>query len=222
MIRMIVFDMAGTTINEDNLVYKTVRRALETYDCPVDLPTVLSVAAGKEKREAIKDVFFEVKGQLPESQLLDQIHHYFKEQLILAYDREELKLFDGLAEVLATLNDKGIIRVFNTGYTQEIAQKILTKVGIIVGKDIEDLITADMVPNSRPAPDMIALALSKWSCRAEEVLKVGDSKIDIEEGKNAGVRYAIGITTGAQSREELMEAQPDAVIDHIDGVLKYI
>jgi hypothetical protein len=27
MIRMAVFDMAGTTVNENNLVYKTVRKA---------------------------------------------------------------------------------------------------------------------------------------------------------------------------------------------------
>lgn len=219
---MVVFDMAGTTINEDNLVYKTVQKALRAYGCEVDLSTVLSIAAGKEKRDAIRDVFQQVKGHAPEKQLLDNMHQYFKAHLNRAYDEETLKVFDGLPDVLSTLKTKGVVRVFNTGYTADIAKKILQKVGISVGRDIEDLITADMVTNSRPAPDMIRLAMEKWDCSAAEVVKVGDSKVDIEEGQNAGVRYALGITTGAQSREELLTAGPDAVIDRIEELLDYV
>lgn len=214
--------MAGTTINEDNLVYKTVQKALQAYGCEVDLPTVLSIAAGKEKRDAIRDVYRQVKGHAPDTKLLDNIHQYFKAHLNRAYEEETLKVFDDLPDVLSTLKAKGVVRIFNTGYTEDVAQKILDKVGITVGQDIEDLITADMVANSRPAPDMIQLAMDKWNCSALEVVKVGDSKIDIEEGQNAGVRYSLGITTGAQSREELLTAAPDAVIDRITELLDYV
>lgn len=222
MIKMVVFDMAGTTIDEDNLVYKTVRAALQHFDCEADLSTVLSIAAGKEKREAISDTYEKVKGVAPAAELLDEIHQYFKKELGKAYDKNELKLFEGVPEVLQHLEEKGIIRIFNTGYTAEVARKILQKVGVTEGKEIEALITADMVSNSRPAPDMIQMALDRWKVKADQTIKVGDSKIDIEEGKNAGVRYAVGITTGAQQREELEEAAPDLVIDRIEEILQYI
>ena len=38
---MVVFDMAGTTVNEDNIVYKTLQAALNHFNVPVDLNHVL-------------------------------------------------------------------------------------------------------------------------------------------------------------------------------------
>jgi phosphoglycolate phosphatase-like HAD superfamily hydrolase len=55
-----------------------------------------------------------------------------------------------------------------------------------------------------------------------EVIKVGDSAIDILEGKNAGCRLNIGVTTGAQTKEQLSEAHPDSIIDDIYSILNLI
>ena len=82
--------------------------------------------------------------------------------------------------------------------------------------DYDALITASDVSNSRPAPDMIQLAYRKFQLtNGNETIKVGDSIIDIEEGRNAGCRLCIGITTGAHTREQLLSAHPDAIIDHL-------
>ncbi len=222
MIKMVIFDMAGTTIEEDNLVYKMVQKALRDFDCSADLNTVLSIAAGKEKRQALQNVYQHIRGEAPEEALLYQIYRHFEELLETAYDEHELKLFDGVLGVLESLKERGITRIFNTGYTEDVAEKILQKVDIKEGREIEELITADMVPHSRPAPDMIQLAMKNWQCTPDQVIKIGDSKVDIEEGKNAGVRFTIGITTGAQQREELAEAEPDFIIDSIEDLLKYV
>jgi phosphoglycolate phosphatase-like HAD superfamily hydrolase len=48
---------------------------------------------------------------------------------------------------------------------------------------------------------------------AKAVLKIGDSAIDIEEGKNAGCGLTVGITTGAQTKEQIQVAEPDFIID---------
>ncbi|MEZ5039441.1 MAG: HAD hydrolase-like protein [Saprospiraceae bacterium] len=219
---MIIFDMAGTTIDEDNLVYKTVQKALNTYHCPADLLTVLSFAAGKEKREAIHDTYVAVMGHAPDDALLDQMHAFFREQLGIAYEENPMQLFPGVNQILAELKDRQVIRVFNTGYTKEVAEKILTKVGVTVGEDIDALITADMVEHSRPAPDMIHLAMQQFSCQAGEVVKIGDSMVDIQEGQEAGVKFSVGITTGAQQRAELAQANPAFIIDHMDELLPQI
>ena len=86
MIKMIVFDMAGTTIDEDNLVYKTVQKSLNRYGCPATLPSVLRHAAGKEKREAIRDTYIEEMENPPDDKFLDSMHQYFRGQLDSAYD----------------------------------------------------------------------------------------------------------------------------------------
>ena len=52
-IQCVVFDMAGTTVNEDNIVYKTLQKSLNLHGVAVDLNHVLLHGAGKEKFQAI-------------------------------------------------------------------------------------------------------------------------------------------------------------------------
>ncbi len=81
---------------------------------------------------------------------------------------------------------------------------------------MDALITASEVMAARPAPDMISLAMDQFGIDdGGEVAKVGDSMIDIEEGKNAPCALTIGITTGAHTREQLESVHPDYVIDHL-------
>ncbi|MEM0925249.1 MAG: HAD family hydrolase, partial [Planctomycetota bacterium] len=85
MIELIVFDVAGTTIDEDNVVYKTVRDAVVAVGSNVSLATVLSVAAVKEKSEAIRDVL-ELDGQQHSDEKIASIFQDFKTRLAAAYE----------------------------------------------------------------------------------------------------------------------------------------
>jgi len=55
MIELVVFDMAGTTVDEDNVVYKTVRAAINAAGYSFSQGQVQLVGAGKEKSQAIRD-----------------------------------------------------------------------------------------------------------------------------------------------------------------------
>ena len=50
---------------------------------------------------------------------------------------------------------------------------------------------------------------------AREVAKVGDTKVDIEEGRNAGCGLVVAVTTGAYTREQLEQYYPDHIIDSL-------
>ena len=51
---------------------------------------------------------------------------------------------------------------------------------------------------------------------AEDVAKVGDTRVDIEEGHNAGCGIVVAVTTGAYTKEELIKYQPDYIIDSLE------
>lgn len=213
MIQLVIFDMAGTAIDEDNLVYKAIQAALIDAGIELDLETVLEYGAGKEKQIAIADIIEHKTGHRPDHKKINTIYKDFSSRLDAAYDEFPIRVFPSVLKVLEQLHKKGIKVAFNTGYNQRVAQKILDKVGIIEGKDIDLLMTADLVDRSRPAPDMIHAICDKFQIAPQLAIKVGDSKIDIEEGQAAKVKYAIGITTGAQQREMLATANPDFIID---------
>ncbi len=96
----------------------------------------------------------------------------------------------------------------------------MKKVGWREGSQVDGLVTASHVEHNRPMPDMIHFAMRRFGVEdANEVAKVGDSIIDIEEGKSAGCSLNIGITTGAHTREQMLTANPDYVIDNLMEIL---
>lgn len=52
-IKMVVFDMAGTTVNENNLVYKTLMNAINAAGFSYTLDQVLGSRKGKERSNQI-------------------------------------------------------------------------------------------------------------------------------------------------------------------------
>ena len=127
----------------------------------------------------------------------------------------------GAGGIFARLKRNGVKVVLNTGYDRATAESLINKLDWKVGREIDGLITVSDVTRGRPHSDMIQLAMEK--CGLDDPLRVanvGDSVIDIEEGQNAKCGFTFGVTTGAQSREQLESARPTAVIDSLHEVLE--
>ena len=55
-----------------------------------------------------------------------------------------------------------------------------------------------------------------------QVLKVGDTEVDVEEGRNAACGKVVSVTTGAYSRQQLEACRPDHIIDDLEELLTII
>ena len=214
--------MAGTTVDENNVVYKTLQKVINLAGFNFTIEQVLETGAGKEKLAAIRDIIGLEHIEQP-VELAHNIYTDFVQELEIAYNSFKLKPQSGAEDLFAALKEKNILVVLNTGYNKKTANFILHKLGWHVGVQIDELITASDVVNNRPQPDMILLAMQKFGITdASEVVKVGDSAIDIEEGKNAGCSLNIGITTGAHTYEQLQAAKPDHIIVHLSDLLPLV
>ena len=221
-ISMVVFDMAGTTVDEDNVVYKTLQKALVKFEVNATLNQVLLYGAGKEKYQAIKDIVTSLQIELNEI-VLKQIFEYFLTELSNAYMSFEVKEMPNALSTFKALRSRRIKVVLNTGYNRQTAQGLIDKIGWVQNIDFDLLVTASDVSNNRPNPDMIFLAMQEFHINPEDgVIKVGDSCVDIEEGQNANCTYTIGITTGAQTSEQLKTSQPNFIIDDLKDLLELI
>ncbi len=219
---MVVFDMAGTTINENNIVYKLLHQVLidDGYDCSLDL--VLAIGAGKEKKAALKDILIELGVFAPDN-IAERLHQIFNDKLANIYTTAPIVSMDGAEELFAQLKLMEIKVVLNTGYDSKTAHFLLQKLHWEIGNHIDGLITASDVLHGRPSPDMIFLAMQQLHITdANLVVKIGDSIVDIEEGKNANCGLTIGITTGAQDEQMLQMANPDYIIHHLQDILLLI
>jgi phosphonatase-like hydrolase len=212
---MAVFDMAGTTVNEDNVVYKTLQKAINKNGFNFSLEQVIAAGAGKEKLQAIKSILKQY-GDREDNTVSALIYQHFV--ILLNEEYKHLHIFPqpNAVNLFEILRKKKIIVILNTGYNSETAQNLIKKLGWSEGIEFDCLITSSDVKNNRPDPDMILLAMKKFGIEhADEVVKVGDSTIDIEEGRNAGCALNIGITTGAHNFQQLQTANPDYIISDL-------
>lgn len=219
---MVVFDMAGTTVNENNLVYKTLRKAINNAGFDFTLDEVLAQGAGKEKRQAIRAVL-STYGGITDETLTSRIYEEFITSLTAAYQIEEILPQPNVITVFSALKERNILSVLNTGYDRPTATSIIEKLGWKEGVEFDALVTASDVKGNRPDPDMIDFAMKRFEIiDPSSVVKVGDSTIDIEEGQNAGCGLSIGITTGAHTAEQLQMANPDQIINNLIELLPLI
>nr|WP_220498190.1 phosphonatase-like hydrolase [Rhodopirellula sp. JC639] len=214
--------MAGTTVDEDNVVYKTVRAAINAAGYEFTQDQVQAAGAGKEKSQAIRDVLA-LDGQTHDEEEVATIFADFKSRLKTAYEELDVKEQPGASELFRALRKRGIRVVLNTGYDRDTALKLIDKIGWNVGTDVDALVTASDVDRGRPHGDMIIKAMRDLGIgSARNVVKVGDSQIDIHEGQDAGCALCIGITTGAQTREQLAQADPADIIDRLMDLLPLV
>ena len=93
-------------------------------------------------------------------------------------------------------------------------------VNTVFGKGLFDICRGgiDGVP-LKPAPDAVFAILDELGLSADEAIFVGDTKVDIETGKNADL-FSVGVLWGFRDEAELKGAGADVIIDSPDQIKK--
>jgi phosphonatase-like hydrolase len=224
-IQLVVFDIAGTTVQDKGNVAHAFISAFRDFGFKMPLPEVKKVM-GFRKIDAITMLLDKFAPEKKEDEvLIDRIHIRFIDTMIAFYrNDEELGPLPHAEKVFSALQKKGIKVALNTGFTRSITDAILHRLRWDDrNKNIDRVICSDEVPNGRPAPDMINMLVSVLGISSpERVLKVGDTEVDVLEGRNAGCGIVVSVTTGAYTRGQLEEYRPDHIIDDLEQLLPII
>ncbi len=83
------------------------------------------------------------------------------------------------------------------------------------------ILGGDSMPAKKPDPGGLHHILEQHRVRPEATLMIGDSLVDVETGKRAGVKTC-GVTYGHAGRATLETAQPDWIIDDLLELKQFI
>ncbi|GAA4157917.1 phosphonatase-like hydrolase [Gryllotalpicola daejeonensis] len=204
-IRLVSLDMAGTTIAEAGTVYAVLRSTVEDATGKTISDELLSKWGGTSKHAAIGGLL-EALGESTDRQ--DELFEQFRTTLRAQYLADKPTIIPGVREAVASLRASGVKVALQTGYSRDVAELLLEIVGWKVGSgddaDVDALVTSDEVPASRPEPFLIYRTMELTGVDTpSEVLVAGDTANDLGAGVAAGVRYIVGVLTGAYTAEEL-------------------
>ena len=213
-IRLAVFDMAGTTVDDRvdglPLVMKSYDDALRSHGVEVPME-VLNAQRGRDKWTVIK----ELGGEKAE-----EIYDEFLG--ILRENTGRVKEVTGASDTFRYLMEHDVHVVASTGFPAEIAEAIVDHLGWIRDELIDGWVCSEQVGASRPDPAMIIHNMKKYNVASPtSVMKIDDTMKGIEEGLNAGA-YTIGVLTGTQSIQQLSSAEPNTILRSVAEIPEHL
>jgi len=217
-VKLVVFDIAGTTVTDNNYVANAFQNALQKQGITVAIREI-NPLMGYEKRLAIQ-MILEKNGIDFDDDMIEDIYIEFIDAMVDFYEYSpEVQPAPGAEELFQYLKDNAVTVALNTGFPKTIADAVVTRFRWIEKGLIDDYIASDEVEKGRPYPYMIDRLMYRAGVDDPLlVAKVGDTAVDIEEGKNAGCSYVIAVTTGAYSRHHLKAIGPTHIVNSLSEI----
>jgi phosphoglycolate phosphatase len=201
---LVVFDMAGTTVEDRGQVPAAFTAALAAQGIIVS-PEQISKVRGASKRQAIRAF-------VTDDTAAARVYEVFRQELAARYAADGVTAIPGAADAFATLRARGIKVALTTGFDRDITSLLI---GALSWQTVVDtVVCGDDVARGRPAPDLIHQAMTNVGVADPSlVAAVGDTTLDLEAGAAAGVGWNVGVLSGAHGRDAL-ERSPHT---HIAG-----
>jgi phosphoglycolate phosphatase len=201
MTKLLVFDLDGTLVDSRRDIANSLNDALRQEGFPELPPKQIEVLVGWGAKQLVQDAL----GKPQEEELNRVFNRFWKcyEEHLL----DETRPYEGVVEFLRTTGDWQ--RAVITNKPEGFSRKILK--GLELDSYFQWIIGGDSLMVRKPDPavlDSIRVSLGGW----DTGVMVGDSVVDLEFGKAAGLVNCT-LTHGFGIREELAALSPDYLVE---------
>jgi phosphonatase-like hydrolase len=198
--KLVVFDMAGTTVEDRGEVPAAFEAALAEHDIHVT-PEQVNAVRGASKRQAIRQL---IPDGPDRDTRVERAYTSFKEQVAQRF-KNGVQPVPGAETTFAWLRERGVQVALNTGFDRDITTLLVSALHWDQGQ-VDAVVCGDDVSRGRPAPQLIFRCMEALGTTSvHDVAVVGDTTLDLQAGHNAGARWSIGVLSGAHNREQLQE-----------------
>ncbi len=212
MIKLVVFDLDGTLLETIGDLGASCNAVLRRYGLPEHTYEEYRHFVGNGVRKLCERALPEA-WRSPER--VEQVRREFVEYYTTHIDRHTVA-YPGIPQLLERLLERGVqVAVVSNKFQQ--GTSLLIERFFPGIPFVAVLGQCEGVP-LKPDPTADLQVLSRAGVAPEEALHVGDTATDIAAARAAGMG-TVGVTWGFRSREELLSAGADAVIDHAEQLL---
>src|ERR1700738_3211624 len=217
-VRLVIFDIGGTIIEDHGEVVASFRAALAASGLPASEPEIKELK-GSSKRDVIRK-FVERKWGKEDVGNEDRIRKAygdFRTELENRFANGGVKPIVGAESSFAWLKAHDIVCATTTGFYRSVTDRILESTGW--RETFAANICSDDVKVGRPSPYMIFHAMETSGIdNVRQVLNVGDTPLDIQAGTRAGVVGVIGVLSGVHKEVRLSEEHPSYLIPSVADI----
>ena len=208
---LVVFDWDGTLMDSTHSIVAAIQAACRDLELPVPSASqaswVIGLSLESALRRAVPDL---TNAMVPRFLERYRVHYLLRDP--------ELKLFDGVREMLAELAARDVRMAVATGKSRIGLNRALAASGLV------DAFQATRCADetfSKPNPAMLYEIMDELDVAADRAIMIGDTSHDLQMAANAEM-HAVGVTYGAHLRAELEALSPQAVIESVSGLREWL
>lgn len=214
MYRTYIFDLDGTLLDTLEDLAEATNAALEKFGFPRRTKDEVCAFVGNGVKKLVERA-------LPggaDNPLFDGVFAEFK-RYYGEHCLDHTKPYAGITELLKEIKARG-------GNSAIVSNKSDFAVKKLSADYFGDLVAAAVGENEdagirkKPAPDSVLAVLKELGADKSDAVYVGDSDVDVETAKNAGLP-CLSVTWGFRSREFLLAHGATALVDRPEKLLAY-
>ncbi len=194
--KLVIFDLDGTVLNTIGGLAHSVNHVLEANGLNVKTKAEVQAMVGNGTRKLIERSLGEDADPSLVNKVYAEYQEYYRENC--SYDTYP---YEGIVDMLRSLDEAGIRCAVVTNKPDIPAKKLIED-------NFGDLIaeTHGNVPDVpvKPDPTFVRMTMENLGADPSQTVYIGDSDVDINTGKNAGIDY-ISVDWGFRTRDFLIE-----------------
>ena len=209
-VKAILFDLDGTLLDTLDDLKDSVNHMLGAFGYPPRSREYVREAVGNGVRNLIIRSLPEGEGAERVEECLNAFRAHYSQNL-----DNKTAPYPGVTDMLRAMKEQGV----SAGV---VSNKYDGAVAALCEKHFGDLIQVAIGERPgvgrKPEPDSVLYALELLGAKREEAVYVGDSDVDVETARNAGLR-CVAVSWGFRPRESLLAAGPDKIVDAVSALL---
>jgi len=207
----VIFDMDGTLLDTLADLADSVNYALRKYSMPEREFEEIRQFVGNGVRYLMRKAVSENCDSATFEEVFGEYRSYYA-----THCQVKTRAYGGIHELLLQLKENGIP-------TAIVSNKIDSAVQDLTKQYFKDMCVISVGEREgikrKPAPDSVLEAIRVIGCK--HPVYVGDSEVDVETVKNAGID-GIFVTWGFRTKDELLRAGAGVTVDTVDELYRVI
>ena len=213
MTQAVIFDLDGTLLNTLGDLTAAINHALATQGLPLHTEAEVRTYVGDGVRELVVRACAPIDDEDVLGSVTEAYYPYYA-----AHNADKTAPYEGVLALLSSLRDAGIRLAVVSNKHDAGVQALCAR---FFGDYLELAVGADGTRPLKPAPDSLLYAMERMGVDPAHVWFVGDSTMDVQTARNAGVRCA-AVAWGFHDRDRLAAENPALLADTPADVLAAI
>ncbi|MEK5035326.1 pyrophosphatase PpaX [Paenibacillus sp. FSL R7-0302] len=212
MIECVLFDLDGTIVNTNELIINSFMHALKENNLPALTREQIIPLMGTTLQQQLGAF----SGLEPKDiGVLERSYRSYNN----AHHDELVRAFPHVNETMEELQRQGIKLGVVTTKIRPTTLKALEMFDLL--KYMETIVTVNDVTHPKPHPEPVLTAVANLGVDPAKTLMVGDSAVDIQSAKAAGVRVA-GVAWSLKGEAVLRTYEPDYIIQEMKDLYSIV